>query len=303
MRELAFRITVCWQTTGRFNVKVSATALVALLALACAAPSTTIASASSDSSSTTVGVMDNPCAALLPPPEVPAGPARAHRSSTAALAAASKAWEEQQAKYDFGGLCRYRLANAKLPQATSHRVVFMGDSITQGWIDADPSLFTDDVIDRGVSGQTTPQMLLRFRQDVIDLHPAVVHILAGTNDIAGNTGPTSLQAIEGNIQSMVELARAHHIRVILASVTPVAQYPWQPSIRPVETIRALNGWMKSYAQQNGLTYVDYFSALDDGHRGFIAKLAIDGVHPNAQGYAVMDKLAKDAIKQALASSP
>ncbi|MFK2893707.1 SGNH/GDSL hydrolase family protein [Dyella flagellata] len=206
-------------------------------------------------------------------------------------------------KFDFGGLCRYRAANAKLPQATSHRVVFMGDSITQSWIDADADLFTDDVIDRGVAGQTTPQMLLRFRQDVVDLHPAVVHILAGTNDIAGNTGPTSIEAIENNIQSMVELARAQHIRVILASITPVARYPWQPSVQPVETVRKLNDWMKTYAKQNGLTYVDYFDALDDGHGGFVAKLAIDGVHPNPAGYAVMDKLAKQAIKEALSSQP
>ncbi len=146
-------------------------------------------------------------------------------------------------------------------------------------------------------------MLLRFRQDVIDLHPAVVHILAGTNDIAGNTGPTTLAAIEGNIQSMVELARAHRIRVILATLTPVARYPWQPSVQPVASIRALNDWIKAYAKQNGLTLVDYFSPLDDGHGGFIANLAIDGVHPNRQGYAVMDKLARKAISQALSASP
>ncbi|XRD90786.1 SGNH/GDSL hydrolase family protein [Dyella nitratireducens] len=200
-------------------------------------------------------------------------------------------------------MCRYREANAKLPPATAHRVVFMGDSITQAWIDADPGFFTDDVIDRGISGQTTPQMLVRFRQDVIDLHPAVVHILAGTNDIAGNTGPTTLQNIENNIQSMVELAQAHHIRVILATLTPVARYPWRPSVQPVETIHAFNDWIKAYAKQNGLTCVDYFTSLDDGHRGFIAKLAIDGVHPNAQGYAVMDKLAREAMKEALSSSP
>jgi lysophospholipase L1-like esterase len=263
-------------------------------------------SSSTEPPAATVGIVDSPCDALLPPPETPAlaGPKRPLLpQSRAALAAASKAWEEQRLAFDFGGLCRYREANAKLPAATAHRVVFMGDSITQGWIDADPSLFTDDVLDRGVSGQTTPQMLVRFRQDVIDLHPAVVHILAGTNDIAGNTGPTSLQNIENNIQTMVELAQAHHIHVILATLTPAAKYPWRPSVESVESIRALNDWIKTYAKQNGLTYVDYFTALDDGHRGFIAKLSIDGVHPNAQGYAVMDKLAREAIKQALSSSP
>lgn len=249
-----------------------------------------------------VGVVDDPCATLLPLPEVP-GPALRRRSSQKALAAASKAWDEQHLRYDFGGLCRYREANTQLPQATDHRVVFFGDSITQAWIDADPSLFTNDVIDRGISGQTTTQMVVRFRQDVIDLHPAVVNILAGTNDIAGNTGPTSIEVIENNIKTMVELARAHHIRVILASITPVAKYPWRPEVQPVETIRTLNDWMKGYAKENGLVYLDYFSSLDDGHRGFIAKLAIDGVHPNADGYAVMNKLAKKAMDEALSMSP
>jgi len=269
----------------------------------CAAQSTPPAASSTQAADQDVGVVQDPCGALLPPPEAPAGPARVHRSATAALAAASKAWEEQRKRYDFGGLCHYHLANAKLPAATGHRVVFMGDSITEFWHDQDPAFFTNDVIDRGVSGQTTPQMLLRFRADVIDLHPAVVHILAGTNDVAGNTGPTSVENIEGNIKNMVELARAHHIRVILASITPAANYPWRPQIRPIETIRTINDWMKTYAKQEGLVYVDYFAALDDGHRGFQANLAQDGVHPNKAGYAVMDKLAMQAIKQALASSP
>lgn len=204
---------------------------------------------------------------------------------------------------DYGSLCRYRQPNATLSPATANRVVFMGDSITESWIASDPGLFTNDVIDRGVSGQTTPQMLVRFRQDVIDLHPAVVHILAGTNDIAGNTGPTTLATIENNIKSMVELARANHIRVILGALTPAASYPWQPSVQPVDTIRALNDWIKAYAKENGLVYVDYFSPLDDGHRGFIAKWSLDGVHPNPDGYAEMGKLARQAIKQALSSSP
>lgn len=284
-------------------MKVSATlSFILTIAFASSIAAAQSSAPATSSSTETVGVMDNPCAALLPPPETP-GPALRHRTSQAAIAAASKAWEDQRMRYDFGDLCRYHDANAKLPPATDHRVVFMGDSITQGWIDADPNLFTNDVIDRGISGQTIPQMLLRFRQDVIDLHPAVVHILAGTNDIAGNTGPTSIDAIENNIKSMAELARANHIRVILASITPAANYPWQPSIQPIESIRTLNDWMKTYAKKNGLVYVDYFTPLDDGHHGFIAKLAIDGVHPNADGYAVMDKLARQAIKEALSFKP
>lgn len=288
----------------KVSASFSLALLVALAGHLCAAQSTPPSDASSaQPSAATVGVMDHPCAALLPPPEVPAlaGPARAKHNT--ALAAASKAWEDQRMRFDFGGLCRYDAANAKLPPASSRRVVFMGDSITQAWAQLDPDRFTHDVIDRGIAGQTTPQMLLRFRADVLDLHPAVVHILAGTNDVAGNTGPTSIRAIENNIQSMVELARAHHIRVILASITPASRYPWRPEVQPVEAIRTLNDWLSSYAKQNGLVYVDYFRALDDGHGGFIAKLALDGVHPNAAGYAVMDKLANQAIAQALSSAP
>ncbi|WP_158545075.1 SGNH/GDSL hydrolase family protein [Dyella monticola] len=243
-----------------------------------------------------VGVVKDPCAVLMPPPLAP-GPA-ARRDAKTALAAASKAWAQQRMEQDFGGLCHYAHPNTTLAPATNHRVIFFGDSITESWGSGDPSLFTNDVIDRGVSGQTTSQMLLRFRADVINLHPAVVHILAGTNDIAGNTGPVTLETIENNIQSMVDMARANHIRVILAALTPAAKYPWRPTIEAVENIRALNAWIKGYAQKEDLVYVDYFTPLDDGHRGFKANLSVDGVHPNAAGYAIMSRLAKQAIAKA-----
>jgi lysophospholipase L1-like esterase len=299
-------------------MKASVRAALALISVfTCSAAMAQSSSKADPSSKTgpvqTFGVVSNPCTALAPEPAIVQAfmaqveLAKAHRQPlpqpSAEVNAASKTWQEENTLHDFGNLCRYREANAALAPASPHRVVFMGDSITEAWGTGDPKLFTDDVIDRGISGQTTPQMVLRFQADVIDLHPAVVHILAGTNDIAGNTGPTSLDAIENNIKTMVELARANHIRVILASLTPVARYPWQPSVAPVETIRALNNWIKMYADKQGVTYVDYFTPLDDGHRGFKATLTIDGVHPNPAGYAVMSRLAKIAISQAQSKAP
>jgi lysophospholipase L1-like esterase len=166
----------------------------------------------------------------------------------------------------------------------------------------DPSFFKDDTINRGVSGQTTAQMVGRFRADVIELHPKAVLILGGTNDIAGNTGPTSLAWIEDNIQAMVELAEAHHIRVILGSVPPASSFSWRPGIRPIEAINALNSWLRTYAQSNGLIYVDYYTALSDGNGGFTKSLTTDGVHPNAEGYRTMRPLAEHAIREGLQSA-
>lgn len=292
-------------------------ASVVIGVLACGAVAAQSPSKADTSSSAklvqTVGVVENPCTALAPEPAIvqafmaQSDQAKAHHQpmpqASAEVNAASKAWHDERTLQDFGNLCRYRDANAALAPATSHRVVFMGDSITEAWGTGDPGLFTDDVIDRGISGQTTPQMVLRFQADVIDLNPAVVHILAGTNDIAGNTGPTSLEAIENNIEAMVDMARAHHIRVVLAALTPAVRYPWRPSVASVETIRVLNNWIKAYAGKHGLTYVDYFTPLDDGHRGFKTALTIDGVHPNPAGYAVMTRLAKAAISQAQSKTP
>jgi lysophospholipase L1-like esterase len=199
---------------------------------------------------------------------------------------------------DFGQLCKYEAANAALPQPTDHRVVFFGDSITELWGKDEPEFFTGDILDRGISGQTTAQMLVRFRQDVLDLHPRVVHILAGTNDIAGNTGPSSVQWIENNLMSMTEQAQAHGIKVVLASILPAAKYSWRPAIDPIPAIGQINAWMKSYAAQTGATYVDYFDALNDGRGGFLPQYTIDGVHPNAAGYAVMRPLAISSIEAA-----
>ena len=214
---------------------------------------------------------------------------------------------ENQLK-DWPALGRYREANSKVapPAKDEKRVVFMGDSITDGWKLAE--YFTGKpYLNRGISGQTTPQMLLRFRPDVLALKPRVVVILAGTNDIAGNTGPMTLEAIEGNLASMVELAQANGIHVVLTSVMPVSDYGksrdgkpvTQTTRRPPEQIRALNAWIKKYAAENKLIYLDYFSAVMD-EKGFLkAELSNDGLHPNAKGYEVMAPLAEQAIAAAL----
>jgi lysophospholipase L1-like esterase len=204
---------------------------------------------------------------------------------------------------DFGNLARYRDANAKVepPAANEERVIFLGDSITDGW-DLAKYFPGQPYINRGIGGQTTPQMLIRFRSDVIDLQPKVLIILAGTNDIAGNTGLMTPGEIEGNLKSMTELAHIHGIRVVLSSLTPVNNYTERSKLffplRPPEQILELNRWIKDYAAQNGCTYLDYFSAMVDDKGLLKADLSEDGLHPNDRGYAVMSPLAQKAIVQA-----
>ncbi|WNO52835.1 SGNH/GDSL hydrolase family protein [Stakelama saccharophila] len=209
-------------------------------------------------------------------------------------------WNLHMLTRDFGQLCRYRDANAELARSGKPvRVVFMGDSITDNWINLAPHLFEEGRIDRGISGQTTPQMLVRFRQDVIDLHPEAVHIMAGTNDIAGNTGAETIETLKGHIRSMAELAQAHGIAVILASIPPAGEFPWAKDKRPVPVIRAMNDWLRRYAAENGFTYVDYFSAMATPDGAMKDGLSSDGVHPTARGYAVMRPLTLAAIDEAL----
>lgn len=200
---------------------------------------------------------------------------------------------------DWPNLRRYRSENAKLkPEA--NRVVFMGNSITDGWINVSPDFFSSKpYLDRGIGGQTTPQMLIRFRQDVIDLNPKVVIILAGINDIAGNTGPSSLEMIENNIASMAQLAKANRIRVVLSSVLPAFSFPWRQGIDPIQKIIDLNKWIKDFAHKNNFIYVDYYSAMVDSRKGLPEKYSKDGVHPNAAGYKIMEPLAENAISKAL----
>lgn len=209
---------------------------------------------------------------------------------------------------DFAQLGRYRDANAavKPPEKNEERVVFLGDSITDSWKLAE--YFPNrPYINRGISGQTTPQMLIRMRPDVIALRPKVLVVLAGTNDIAGNYGAMSNEFIQGNIESIVELAHAHEINVVLAAVLPISDYNRNKSganivrsaLRPPERILALNRWLKDYCARKGLVYLDYFSAMVD-EKGFLKEsLADDGLHPNADGYKIMQPLAESAIKTAL----
>ncbi|MBD3662005.1 MAG: acylhydrolase [Arenibacter algicola] len=187
-----------------------------------------------------------------------------------------------------------------MPAPNENRVVFMGNSITIGWLNKRPEFFEGKpYINRGISGQTTPQMLLRFRQDVIDLNPKVVVILAGTNDIAGNTGPSTPKMILDNIKSMAELARANGIKVIISSVLPAFDYPWKPGLNPNEKIPALNKLLKEYAEANGHIYLDYYTPMADDRNGLPKKYADDEVHPTAAGYAVMEPLVEAAINKAL----
>ncbi|NCC59665.1 MAG: acylhydrolase [Verrucomicrobiae bacterium] len=203
---------------------------------------------------------------------------------------------------DWANLNRFREDNARLGSARTcdDRVVFMGNSITQGWIDRVPEFFADrPYINRGIGGQTTPQMLVRFRQDVIHLWPKVVVILAGVNDIAGNTGPSTLEMIEDNIHSMTELAQVHGIQVVLCSVLPAYDFPWRPGKEPATKIVELNQRIQKYAGEKGAVYCDFFTALADERDGLPEALSEDGVHPNREGYAIMAPIVENAIARAL----
>ena len=203
---------------------------------------------------------------------------------------------------DWASLERYQEANAKLtPQESAeNRVIFYGNSITDSWASLFPEMFPGKhYLGRGISGQTTPQMLVRFPQDVIRLEPDVVVILAGTNDIAGNTGPSTQTMIEDNIVSMVDLALANSISVVLCSVLPVSDYPWKPGLNPGPKIVELNAWMRQLAQNEGLVYVDYHSEMVNDSLGLARELTYDGVHPNKAGYQVMARLVDPAIGTAL----
>jgi acetyl esterase/lipase/lysophospholipase L1-like esterase len=201
---------------------------------------------------------------------------------------------------DWANLKRYGDANKNLKNASDKRVVFMGNSITDAWVRIDSAFFAShNYIDRGISGQTTPQMLVRFRPDVIELKPAAVVILAGINDIAGNTGPMTLEQTFGNIVSMAELAKANNIRVVISSVLPAYDFPWHPGLQPADKVVKLNGMLKGYANKNGFVYLDYFSAMADERKGLPKSLSEDGVHPNLAGYKIMEPLAQKAIAEAL----
>ena len=201
---------------------------------------------------------------------------------------------------DWPNLHRYADSNTKLMSepVPKDRVVFIGNSITDSWIKFSPEFFAEHhYVDRGISGQTSPQMLLRFRADVINLRPRAVVIECGTNDIAGNTGPSTLEMVEDNIMSMVELAKANKIRVIIGSVPPSTQFGWAKDVEPADKIVALNDWLKAYAKRKHIRYVDYYSSLVNDQKDMKPEYSPDHVHPNKAGYAVMEQLVQEAIRK------
>jgi lysophospholipase L1-like esterase len=203
------------------------------------------------------------------------------------------AWRE---KNDFADLCRYRAEDERLVRQGGVRVVFLGDSITELWRAADPAFFTDQVVNRGISGQTSSQLLLRFEQDVVALRPKAVHILIGTNDVAGNTGPERPEDLKNNLRAMVAVARANHIRVILGAIPPASAISWRPSIHPAAQIRELNAWIADFAKAQGAGFVDYGAVLGAPDGGMKPALSRDGVHPLKAGYDLMRPLAQAAVK-------
>ena len=199
---------------------------------------------------------------------------------------------------DWANLKRFQQENSELllPKANEHRVIFMGNSITEGWLSIRPEFFKNKpYVNRGISGQTTPQMLLRFRQDVINLKPSTVVLLAGINDIAENTGPSTIEMIANNIISMAELAKANHINVIICSVLPANNFPWRKGIKPAEKVRKLNVILQLYSYKNKLAYVDYYSAMVNDSHGLKKELGEDGIHPNKKGYLIMEPILEKAI--------
>ena len=258
-----------------------------------------------------VGMVETPCqppltvppsvktfnAAFLEPgrPDLPRMVALTKQPDYLAYEAAKK---DRDAR-DPNGLCRYAHANAAL-LASGRRpdVVLFGDSITENWVPGDPGLFADGrIVGRGIGGQTSAQMLVRFHADVVSLRPRTVHIMAGTNDVAGNGGATREAAYQDNIEAMVEIARAHRIGVVLASLPPAARFFWRPDVRPAAQIQRLNGWMRDYAQREGLRFIDYHAALSTAEGGMRPDLSIDGVHPHRGGYAEMRALARSVVSQ------
>ena len=201
---------------------------------------------------------------------------------------------------DWANLKRFQQENSELMLAKAHenRVVFMGNSITEGWLSIRPEFFKNKpYVNRGISGQTTPQMLIRFRQDVIHLKPSTVVLLAGINDIAENTGPSTIEMIANNIISMAELAKANHINVIICSVLPANKFPWREGLKPAEKVIKLNALLQSYSKKHKLAYVDYYSAMVNDSHGLKKELGEDGIHPNKNGYLIMEPILEKAIKK------
>jgi lysophospholipase L1-like esterase len=252
-----------------------------------------------------VGIVDNPCPPPLPRPPEMAATAPGARPNAAASPAVAAYLQEQARRRaaDRGGMCRYRADDEAFLAAHNRAptAVFIGDSITDFWPGLDGTFFTGaNFVGRGIGAQVSAQGLMRFEQDVIALHPRVVHILYGVNDIAGLGGPTSLQNIRNNLTAMVQLARANHIAVVIGTILPITHLPngvRVPAIDP--NIVAMNQWLRDYGKREHIPIADYYPALSDGAGGFKADLNSDGVHPTLAGYRVMEPLTRAAIQAAL----
>lgn len=240
-------------------------------------------------------------AQTTPAPAAPISTARPQPAENSCQACQSQIEAMQTKLADWAQFNRYRADDATLPPPApgERRVVFYGDSITDAWGHGADFFPGKPYVNRGISGQTTPQMLVRFQQDVVHLKPAAVVILAGTNDIAGNTGPETPEMIEDNFVSIAAISKQSGIRLIIASILPAAAYPWKPAVQPADQIRTLNSWLKDFCQRDGDVYLDYYSAMADAEGGMKPGLSKDGVHPTPQGYAIMAPLAEKAISQAL----
>jgi len=275
------------------------------VAFAALAPSSVLAQAPQGGALS--GLVDNPCP---PPLQAPPELAEILKSPNRdALMAAPPpvvvAYNQEQARRtrdDWGNLCRYRADNAArvAANAPAPTAVFMGDSITEGWARIGADFFSaNGYVGRGISGQVTGQNLLRFQQDVINLHPKVVHIMIGTNDVAGNAGPTTYENIQNNLMAMVQMARANKIAVVLATIPPSSDFPWRRGMEPALKFVKLNEWIRAYARREDLVLVDYHKALANPENGFRTEWSGDGVHPNPDGYKIMNPLAEAAVKAAL----
>jgi len=255
------------------------------------------------------GIVEQPCPPPLPVPGIVLAERRAGFEGKAPPSSAEVVeppdvtrWYDaraERAKTDWANLCYYRAGNAALSRSPRPRVVFVGDSITEWWLDADPAFFGRGMIDRGIAGQTSQQILARFYQDVVELRPRAVHIVAGGNDVAGNLGPSRARDVINNIAAMVDIARANRIAVVLGAIPPVAEFGWSPGLVPAPTIAALNRELRALAARRGVIFANYHAAMVGSDGGMQIGISSDGVHPNRKGYAIMEPIASSALKKAL----
>ena len=268
---------------ARAQSPAAASAQVGIVAQPCPPPLAVPAIVTAERQAGFAGKVQSPNAETVEPPEVTRWyDARAERAKT-----------------DWANLCYYRAGNAALSRSPRPRVVLVGDSITEWWLDADPAFFGRGMIDRGIASQTSQQILARFYQDVVELRPRAVHIMAGANDVAGNLGPSRARDVINNIAAMIDIAKENRIAVILGSILPAADFEWSPGVAPAPKIAALNRDLRALAIRRGVIFADYHAAMVRSDGGMRAGISSDGVHPNRKGYAIMEPIASSALKKAL----